>query len=170
MDRPADAARPECGAPPVPRRRGGAPCRRRVQRRRIRGPFRQRPSTPHRVIRVVCVINELDLGGAERLLVDQINHSRGVEFHVCLLSAARSVLASRLPAQVPVHDLGGASRWDPRPVARLRATLLDIWPAVVHAHLPRAGAAAALATRGTDRPLVYTEHSVWSAYSRVARP
>jgi glycosyltransferase involved in cell wall biosynthesis len=122
------------------------------------------------VIRVVCVINELDLGGAERVLVDQINHSQGVEFHVCLLSAARSVLVSRLPADVPVHDLGGASRWDPRPVARLRATLSAVRPAVVHAHLPRSGAAAAFATRGTGRPLVYTEHSVWSAYSRVTRP
>lgn len=122
------------------------------------------------MIRVVCLINELDLGGAERVLVDQISHSQGVEFHVCLLSAARAVLAPGLPAEVRVHDLGGASLWDPRPVARLRATLREIRPAVVHAHLPRSGAAAALATRGTGRPVVYTEHSLWSAYSLVARP
>jgi glycosyltransferase involved in cell wall biosynthesis len=121
------------------------------------------------VIRVVCVINELDVGGAERLLADQINHSPDIEFHVCLLTAARSVLAAQLPPDVDVRDLGAANRWDPRPIMRLRSALDDIQPDVVHAHLPRSGAVAALATRGSGRPMVYTEHSIWPAYRPITR-
>ena len=121
-------------------------------------------------MRVLCVINELDLGGAERLLVDLITHSPGIQFDVCLLTGARSGLASNLPGDVRVYDLGAASRWDPRPVGRLRAALASIRPALIHAHLPRSGAVAALANWGTGRPMVYTEHSVWAAYSSMTRP
>jgi glycosyltransferase involved in cell wall biosynthesis len=121
-------------------------------------------------MRVACVINELDLGGAERLLVDQINHSLDIDFHVCLLTSARSVLASELPAAVQIHDLRAASRWDPRTVIRLRAALEAIAPSVVHAHLPRSGAITALANLGAKRPMVYTEHSIWPAYRPITRP
>ena len=121
------------------------------------------------MIRVVCVINELDLGGAERLLADQINHSRDVEFHVCLLTAARSVLASQLRGGVEVRDLAAAGRWDPRPIVRLRAALNEIRPDIVHAHLPRSGAITALADRGPRRPMIYTEHSIWPAYRQITR-
>lgn len=121
------------------------------------------------MIRVLAVINELDLGGAERVLVDQIIHSDAVEFHVCVIGGG-TALASRLPPRVPFHDLGCRGWWDPRAVPRLRATVRRVDPTIVHAHLPRAGAIAAIAIRGMGRPLVYTEHNVWSGYPTLGRP
>lgn len=121
------------------------------------------------MIRALAVINELDLGGAERVLVDQITHSEGVEFHVCLIGDG-TALASRLPPDIPVHGLGCRVRWDPRAVLRLRTMLRQVKPTIMHAHLPRAGAIAALAMRGLRGPLVYTEHNVWSGYPALGRP
>lgn len=121
------------------------------------------------MIRALAVINELDLGGAERVLVDQITHSDGMEFHVCVISGG-TALASRLPRRVPIHDLGCLTRWDPRAVLRLRSIVRCVNPTIVHAHLPRAGAAAAIAMRGMGQPLVYTEHNTWSGYSTLGRP
>lgn len=110
------------------------------------------------VLRVLHVINSLEQGGAERIVLDLCIEARahGVDARILVLTKATSTALSTAAARagVPVIDLGGRSRFDVRSALRARR-----WTAnadVVHAHLfPAFWAVAALPAR--DR--VLTEHS-----------
>ncbi len=120
-------------------------------------------------MRVLVVVNELEPGGAERMIVDQVKHSTGIEFHVCQLTGG-SQLVSELPSTTAVHYLRLAGRLDPRAFTRLRHLTLRTEPALMHAHLPRSGAVAGFVARSLGRPFLYTEHNVWAGYSPLGRP
>lgn len=119
-------------------------------------------------MRILVLINELDVGGAERLVVDQVNTDEEVEFDICVLGGVGS-LATAVPRHIQVHDLGCAP-WDARALSRLRELIKGVKPDLVHAHLPRAGALAGLARRLDGGLVLYTAHNVWGAYRIRSRP
>lgn len=123
------------------------------------------------------LVKGLGLGGAERLLVDQITHGPPcpVTYEVAYVRADKTHFVARLEAAgvaVTLLGVGGGARWWPIDLAlHLRHTR----PAVVHSHSPLLAAVArvlvALGAAGRGGVHVYTEHNRWSAYrwpTRVA--
>ncbi len=136
-------------------------------------------------LRVLMVVDSLDVGGAERHVVDLVLalHREGHDVTVaCSVSGslAESLEASRIPVRPLVGSI--VKRRVSRPYALgLRKILREGRFDVVHAHVYSSAAASALATVGTGRPLVVTEHTeaLWQGtngrlfsfwmYRRVAR-
>lgn len=131
---------------------------------------------PHRRIRVLLLIKELGLGGAERLVVDLAGarDRDGFDYQVAFVLAGQDTLAPELRAAgVPVHDLGASGSSDLRWVPRLRRLLEREDFDVLHAHLPYSAAFGRVAARTLPkrrRPaLVYTEHSLWDRTAVLTR-
>lgn len=121
-------------------------------------------------MRVLVVVNELEAGGAERLIVDQVTHTHAIEFHVCQLGGGVQLAPLLgLPAE-RVQHLREAGRLDLRVTWRLRRVATRTRPDLVHAHLPRAGFHAGLVARSLGLPFLYTEHNVWAGYPVLGRP
>lgn len=131
------------------------------------------------------VVDSLDVGGAERHVVDLVLalHREGHDVTVaCSVSGslAESLEASRIPVRPLVESI--VKRRVSRPYALgLRKILREGRFDLVHAHVYSSAAASALATVGTGTPLVVTEHTeaLWQGtngrlfsfwmYRRVAR-
>src|SRR3569833_3486393 len=111
-------------------------------------------------MRVLVVSKTLDVGGAERLIVDAANR-RPRDVENAYLDG-RGELASVLDAAIPLHDLPVSGRLRPRTLWRLWRLLRDGRFDVVHTHLPLAAVFVRLFAGRL--PIVYTEHNVWSAY------
>ena len=126
---------------------------------------------------VLYLIKGLGLGGAEQLLVQQVEHrDRGlVEPAVAYLLPAKSALAARLEAEGchPVRCLGATSSWDPRWVGRLRRMIHSHHFDLIHVHSPLVAVGARLAVGSLPparRPrIVVTEHNVWPSHARLTR-
>nr|MDP9479151.1 glycosyltransferase family 4 protein [Actinomycetota bacterium] len=126
-----------------------------------------------RPVRLLLVIDSLDIGGAERYVVDLAVALRGKGYEVTVACSVAGPLSGPLErADIPVRPLLR------RPVKRrtsmafarklrrlLRAERFDL----VHAHVYASAAAAAIATLGTGVPLVITEHTEAPWRSRRAR-
>lgn len=110
-----------------------------------------------RCMRVIHIIEDLGVAGAERLVVDLATESRqrGIDASVLTLVPPRSsaLLDAARVAGLPVRCLG-VHRADPRGWLRLRSACMDA--DLVHAHLFPAIWLAAFLLPGT---LVGTEHS-----------
>ncbi len=121
-------------------------------------------------MRLLVVINNLGLGGAERLLCDQLRNGQGRwETRVVCLDSL-GPLAEELRAQgIPVSNLRLRVRWDPRAIPRLRAQFSAWRPDVVHLHLPRSAFFGRLASLGMAHRVVYTEHNTWDGYPAISR-
>jgi glycosyltransferase involved in cell wall biosynthesis len=126
---------------------------------------------------VLYLIKGLGLGGAERLLVQQVEHrDRGlVRPSVAYLLPGKSTLAARLEADGchPVRCLGTGSSWDPRWVFRLRRMILSHHFDLIHVHSPLVAVGARLVVRSLPRSrrprTVVTEHNVWTSHARLTR-
>ena len=128
-------------------------------------------------VRVLVLVKGLGRGGAERLVVDQVNRrdpspptERPIEYEVGFIRPDKDQLVAEVAAGVTVHRLGGGG---PMWVARLVLLLRRRRPDVVHSHSPVIGAIAAPLVRaglaGRRAVHVYTEHNRWPAYRRVTR-
>jgi glycosyltransferase involved in cell wall biosynthesis len=116
-----------------------------------------------RPIRLLLVVDSLEVGGAERQVVDLAVALRRGGYRVTVACSISDGLASPLEeAGVPVRPLMGrlakrrlslAYAW------RLRRLLREERFDLVHAHIYASTAAAAIATLGTGVPLVITEHT-----------
>ena len=120
---------------------------------------------------VLCVTKGLDLGGMERVVTDLAIGlcRRGVDIRVALINPGRDRLVPALnEAGVAVHPLGGTDRLGWRALVRLRRLIRADRPALVHAHGPMAGLAAALATPRRT-PVLVSLHTTWQAMNRATR-
>lgn len=136
-------------------------------------------------LRLLVAVDSLDVGGAERHVVDLVLALRREGHAVTVACSVLGSLAEPLEAaRVPVRPLVGeiVKRRVSLPYAMglrniLRRESFDL----VHAHVYSSAAASALATAGTGIPLVVTEHTeaLWQGthgrlfsawmYRRVAR-
>ena len=137
-------------------------------------------------LRLLLVVDSLEVGGAERHVVDLVLALRREGHAVTLACSVSGSLAEPLEAaRIPVRPLVGkiVKRRVSVPYAlALRKLLLREGPFdLVHAHVYASATASALATVGTGLPLVVTEHtealwqgragrafSLWM-YRRIAR-
>lgn len=118
---------------------------------------------PTRLSRLLLVVDSLDVGGAERHVVDLALALRRVGHEVTVACSVAGALSELLAeADVPVRTLMDqlvkrhVSLAYARGLARLvREERFDL----VHAHIYASEAAAAIATLGTDIPLVVTQHT-----------
>jgi glycosyltransferase involved in cell wall biosynthesis len=110
-------------------------------------------------LRVLHIIDTLDVGGAEKLLVGVVNGLPKCEHHVIYLSG-KHTLSDQLPARCNVIKLGYYSRFDlPRCVYRLRKYIRRHQVNIVHSHLFLSTFIARLACPSSCR-LISTIHSL----------
>ncbi len=125
-----------------------------------RGPVARAPVL---LPRVLLVVDSLDGGGAERYVADLAVALAARGHGVTVACATGGVLRAPLDAAgVPVVELVGRTvkrRVSTRFATALRRLVREHAPDVVHAHIYASAAAAALATWGTEVPLVVTEHT-----------
>jgi glycosyltransferase involved in cell wall biosynthesis len=130
-----------------------------------------------RALRVLHVIEAMDRGGAESLVVEHARHAGpGVEVLVCALNRGGPALEAARAAGARTVVLQGRDRL--ARIARLAALLRDESVTVVNGHNPTGGLAAALAARLAGvRAVLRTEHSLhyagrhsaaWPLLERVA--
>jgi L-malate glycosyltransferase len=116
-----------------------------------------------RPVRLLLVLDSLEVGGAERQVVDLAFALRRKGYRITVASSVAGDLSGALEeAGVPVRPLL-------RRMAKRRLSLAYAWRLrrllkrerfdLVHAHIYASTAAAAIATLGTDVPLVITEHT-----------
>jgi glycosyltransferase involved in cell wall biosynthesis len=123
-------------------------------------------------VRLLLVIDSLDIGGAERHAVDLAVALRHARHSVTVACTRDGPLRSLLDAEgVPVRTLMRLPVKRRVSIAyglRLRTVLGEGFD-LVHAHVYASAAAAAIATAGTGIPLVVTEHSEGRWQSDAAR-
>ena len=116
--------------------------------------------------RLAFVIEELSVGGAERMVVAMANafEAGGVEVHVVCL-ALPGELAADLAPGVRLHVLGKRPGIDAALVPKLRSLLRGIEPDAVNSHLWVANLWTRLSLAGTGLRIVVTEHNrdVWKS-------
>jgi L-malate glycosyltransferase len=132
-----------------------------------------KPSSSSRLVRVLLVVDSLEVGGAERHVVDLASalHRKGYEVEVAC-SIAGGLSKPLEEAGVPVRPL--TRRLVKRRVSLayargIRKLLREGRFDLVHAHIYASAVAAAIATRGTGLPVVITEHTEASWQNRWAR-
>lgn len=106
--------------------------------------------------RVLYVLDSLEVGGAERSLLEMGRHLTSFEPVVCHLSPAARLAPDFGAAGIPTVSLGLTGRYPLVTGARaLSRTIREQRPDLVHSTLYTAGITARLARRG-QRPLVHT--------------
>lgn len=121
-------------------------------------------------IHVCKVINSLDFGGAEHLLVDLAEAMEEVEFTVISLESSAPLTSSLRDTGARVHHLDERVRFDPRTFASLRRLIDTNEFDIIHNHLPYAQTLGRLAARSVSYgAVVSTQHNVPSTYHPVTR-
>lgn len=128
------------------------------------------PSDPEpTTLRVLHLVKGLGPGGAERLLVNQLQTSGGgIEYTVGRLIKGKHHLVGEIEATgATTVTIGGGRFW---PLA-LRSLIRSTRPDVVHVHSPvLAGAVRALRiTHQIDTPVITTEHNRWPRHHWATR-
>jgi glycosyltransferase involved in cell wall biosynthesis len=130
----------------------------------------RRPPVPPSVL---LVVDSLDVGGAERYVVDLALELRGRGAGVEVACSMDGPLHADLTAaRVPVHrcsDRLAKRRFDARYARSLRALVATRDYDLVHAHVYASIVAAGVAVAGTSVPLVITEHTEAPWRNRRAR-
>ena len=123
-------------------------------------------------MKVLHVIKGIGRGGAERLLVSNIRrHAAKFSFEVVYFLPHKDHLRAdleRLGCRVtvlPATGFLGMLLRLPQLIRLLRDHRIDL----MHAHLPMSGILAALASRLTGIPVVYSEHNLFSRYHPLTR-
>lgn len=125
-----------------------------------------------RQVKVLWVMKELAVGGAERLLLEIAPALAGVvEFLPAVVFDEPRTYEEAYGAAGfnNVRTLGVRNPLDLRWMARIRTMADELSPDLVHLHLPYVGALGRIALRNKGGPIVYTEHSLWSMYRPISR-
>lgn len=121
-------------------------------------------------MRVVWLVKEFGIGGAERLLLELAPHMPQVEYlPVAVVDRPRELVPFLEEAGMRARSLGAHGPFDPSWAIRLRRLVREIDPAVIHVQNPYPAAGARLALRGLRVPIVYTEHNVWESFHPATR-
>ena len=116
--------------------------------------------------RVLVLIKTLGRGGAERLLLDSLEHAdhSRFEYQVAYLVRDAPYLVEIRDRGIAVTCLAGRTpvAWPVRLRRLIRSARIDL----VHVHSPVMAVAARLVTRV---PVVYTEHSAWGSHRWLTR-
>lgn len=123
-------------------------------------------------IPILHIIKGLGQGGAERLLVSTIRqHSPQYSFHIVYFLSFKNQLADELSnvgATVHLikanHPLLMIFR-----IRKLVKIIRKISPKLIHAHLPVSGFIAAISSKLTGIPLLYSEHNIPSRYQLITK-
>ncbi len=128
------------------------------------------PSDPESsALRVLHLVKGLGPGGAERLLVNQLQTSASnIDYTVARLIKGKHHLVGEIEATGATTAIIGGGRFWP---LGLRALIRKTKPDVVHVHSPvLAGAVRVLRiTRQIDTPVITTEHNRWPRHHWATR-
>jgi glycosyltransferase involved in cell wall biosynthesis len=128
---------------------------------------------PFRPLRLLLAVDSLEVGGAERHVVDLALALRRKGYGVEVACSVAGELAEPLQAAgVPVWLLTSClvkRRVSPAYARGIRKLLKERRFDLLHAHIYASSVAAAIATRGTGLPLVITEHTEASWQTRWTR-
>ena len=121
-------------------------------------------------IRVLHVITNLGIGGAERLVISAANGLPPARFEqaICVLTERGPLAAEAEAAGVPVFCIGEfPGLRHPQAFARLVLTIRALRPTIVHTHLQSANLYGRFAARLARVPIVVaTEHNVYTSKAR----
>ena len=121
-------------------------------------------------IRVCQIINSLDQGGAEHLLVHLTEEMEEVDFTVVSLESEAPLAEPLRDAAARVLHLDETFKFDLRTFRGLRGILSAEDFDIVHNHLPYAQTIGRLTARSTGHEaIVSTQHNVPSVYHPVTR-
>lgn len=117
--------------------------------------------------RILCIINSISAGGAERMLqyVARFHDRERLHLEICVLYASgREALV--VPPDIPVHILGAGFRsgWYPGAFIRLCLRLVRSKPALLFSVLAKSNVLAAAAGRLMRIPVVMGEHAPTALY------
>lgn len=106
------------------------------------------------------MVSSLDAGGAERVVVDLVNHlPPGIEPSVCCLERS-GPMAAYLRPDVPVHEMHRRPGLRPGLVLRVARLIRSQRAAIVHTHNTAPGLYGALAGFLTRTPVLQTKHGM----------
>jgi len=129
----------------------------------------QTPHPPTARLRVVHLIKGLGPGGAERLIVNQLETADpAIDYTVLRLIEAKSHLVAEVERTgASTLLIGGGRLW---PLALLKR-LRTLAPNIVHAHSPTLAAVARIvaATTRMDTAVITTEHNRWPRHHPLTR-
>lgn len=119
-------------------------------------------------MKILHVINSLEAGGAEVLLVDFIRYApRDYSMEVCVLYPMGALRKRLLSLGVPLHDLNLRYKYDLGKAYKLSELIKCNRYDIVHAHLFPSMLLTALASRKAKEAVyVCTEHSIWNRRRR----
>ncbi len=130
-------------------------------------------SQTNKKARILLLIKGLDLGGAERMIVDSLPYLDRDKFsyEVAYLLPSKNFLAPQIKsAGFAVSCVGMHNNYYlPKAVIQLRKLVQESQIDLIHAHLPLAGLAARTVGRHNRVPVIYTEHNVQERYHPVTR-
>ena len=131
------------------------------------------PAPQPRPVRLLLVVDSLEVGGAERHVVDLATALRRKGYEVEVACSVADGLSKPLEeAGVSVRPLTGRlvkRRVSAAYALGIRRLLGERRFDLVHAHIFASAAAAAIATLGSGIPLVVTEHTEATWQTRLAR-
>ena len=120
--------------------------------------------------RILWLLKSLGIGGAERLLLELLDHLEDFEFHPAIVAdEPRELEHAFSAAGIPATFLGARGPFDVRWVARFVELRRRIGPDVIHLHNPYPATGGRVASAFSRTPIVYTEHNVWSRYHPLTR-
>lgn len=121
-------------------------------------------------MKVLWVMKEFEIGGAERLLLELSSRMEDVGFRpVAVTDGSRTLVPYLQAAGMDPVSLGAKGPLDVGWLVRLRRLAKSEQPDVVHVQNPYPAAGSRLALAGLRVPLVYTEHSLWPSHRTATR-
>lgn len=110
-------------------------------------------------VKILYFITELNIGGAEKVLVhliSQLDRSRFEPSVVCLYDGDGPIAAEIRALNVPVIDLNMTARWDVRAIWRFYQLVRREKPVIIHASLFHANIIGRLVGRMAGVPVIIT--------------